>query len=151
LASGLAKNRILVVSDEADTRIFLTNLLLAVNQEPIGAVDKDQGLALARERRPKVIILDMMMAGRDGIRMYRHLKTDPDLRPIPVIMLSAIDPETFFLYEKYQPHGTAAGVPQPEGYLQKPPEADELLRLVGELVCMQVCREHPLPMRPDTP
>lgn len=141
MAAASTKNRILVVSDEADTRIFLTNLLLAVNQEPIGAQSKDQGLALARQRRPRVIILDMMMAGREGIRMYRHLKSDPDLRPIPVIMLSAIDRDTFFLYEKYQPPGATTGVCQPEGYLQKPPEADELLRLVGQLTCSQVCRQ----------
>jgi CheY-like chemotaxis protein len=125
----------LIVSDEPDTRMFLTNLLLAVNQEPIGADSRDQGLALARDRHPRVIILDMMMADRDGIRMYRLLKTDPALRRIPVIMLSAIEKATLFVCEKYQPTGTDGGVPEPEGYMKKPPEADELLAHLNRLLC----------------
>jgi CheY-like chemotaxis protein len=135
MASAALKNRILIVSDEADTRMFLTNLLLAVNQEPIGAASRDQGLALARDRRTRAIILDVMMADREGIRMYRYLKADPDLCRIPVIMLSAIDRETLFICEKYQPAGASAGVPEPEGYIKKPPEADELLDHLNRLLC----------------
>jgi len=106
-----SKNQILVVSDEADTRMFLTNLLLAVKLHPIGAGSRDEGLTLARKKRPRAIILDVMMADRDGIRLFRGLRTDPLLREIPVIMLSAIDKATLFGCEKYQPREVPPALP----------------------------------------
>ena len=45
--------------------------------------------------RPSVIILNMMMPGESGIRLYQQLKQDETLRQIPVIMLSTLDKDTF--------------------------------------------------------
>jgi hypothetical protein len=52
---------------------------------------------------------------------------------IPVIMLSAIDRKTFFLYKKFKSTPSGAGVPEPEAYLEKPPEAEELIGIVQML------------------
>ena len=134
MGPAVMKNIILVVADESDTRIFLSNLLSSVGFQPVSAINMPEGLETAKTRRPALIILDVMMAGKEGIRMYHHLKNDDTLKNIPVIMLSAIDRETFFLYEKFQSTRGGSGVPEPDAYLEKPPEAEDLLYLVQRLI-----------------
>lgn len=54
-----------------------------------GAVDPEQGIRLARELRPDVILLDIEMDGMDGFEVLQSLKSDVDLQDIPVIFISA--------------------------------------------------------------
>lgn len=127
------QKKILVVDDELDTRIFLLNLLNAGGFLPFAAENKTEGYRLALTEKPSVIILNMTMAGKDGIRLYRKLKSDGNLRRIPVIMLSTLDRETFLKCR------TLYGVTQREAFegqdkfMEKPPEADDLIAMIREL------------------
>jgi len=91
----MAKKRVLVVDDELDMRTFVTTLLETSGYKPLSAEDGIKGLEMARKDKPALIILDIMMPKESGITMYRALKTDPDLKDIPVIMLSALAKKTF--------------------------------------------------------
>src|SRR6266571_2658885 len=55
----------------------------------VEARDGDEAVEAARRSRPDVILLDMMMPGRTGIEVLEELRRDPELRAIPVIMLTA--------------------------------------------------------------
>lgn len=123
-----------MIADESDTRVFLFNLLSSVGFEPVGVCNMSEGLKIAKSRMPALIILDVMMSDKKGILMYHYLKNDAILKTVPVIMLSAIDRETFFLYEKFHSPFNTKGVPEPDGYLEKPPEADDLIRMVHSLI-----------------
>jgi two-component system phosphate regulon response regulator PhoB len=130
----MSKRKILVVDDESDTRIFISTLLETGGYKPIVAIDGMEGLKKAREIRPALIILDVMMPREDGVEMYRRLKADETLRTIPVIMLSGIAKKTFFhsqnLLNLYESHI----VPEPEAYIEKPPEPEELLQWTRNLL-----------------
>ena len=128
--SEIERKKILIVDDELDMRIFLCNLLGNCGYEPIDAGDKDQGMQLAVSDKPALIILDVSMPKESGIQMYRELKEHEDLKNVPVIMLSTIDKKTFAIYQKFlnTPHGK--DFPEPGAYLEKPLEAEELIRLV---------------------
>lgn len=128
-----SEKTILIVAEESDTRIFLSNLLTAGGFSPVGTDSMAGGLEKARALNPDLIVLDVMMANREGIRTYHHLKHDPSLKSIPVIMLSAIDRDTFFLYERFGALSRGAALAEPDAYLEKPPEAEELIRLVRSL------------------
>lgn len=125
--------KILVVDDEPDTRIFLSNLLHSGGFNPITADNKSDGFQKAMKEKPAVIILNIMMPGEAGIMMYRNLKRDEHLKHIPVIMLSTIDKNTFLkchnIYGQYICEETAAR----DKYIEKPPEADDFLVAVREL------------------
>ncbi len=124
------KNKILIVDDEPDMRIFISNLLDSEGFSPITAKDKTEGFKKAIEENPTVIILDMMMPGESGIQMYRDLKREKTLKDVPVIMLSTIDRETFFKVNIIRgPHSGKVAM-GPDTYLEKPPEAEDLLNLV---------------------
>ena len=127
------QKKILVVDDELDTRIFLLNLLNASGFLPVAAENNREGYRIAAMEKPSVIILNMTMAGKGGIQLYRELKHEDDLKNIPVIMLSTLDKATFMkchiLY----------GVPLCEEFelidkfMEKPPEADDLIAMVQDL------------------
>jgi two-component system phosphate regulon response regulator PhoB len=81
--------RILVVEDEADIRQVLLYNLGQAGHEAIPAERGADGLALARERRPDLVLLDLMLPDVSGLDVCRQLKSDSALRSIPVIMVTA--------------------------------------------------------------
>ncbi len=95
LAPETQRLKILIIDDELDMRIFLCNLLGTCGYIPIDAANRKEGLQKAKEEKPALIILDMMMPKEGGIQMYRDLKQDRDLKEVPVIMLSTIDRRHF--------------------------------------------------------
>jgi CheY-like chemotaxis protein len=127
------KKKILVVEDEPDMQIFLSTLLSTGGFEPIVADCCATGLQKARKNTPALIIFDVMVGGKAGAQLYRTLKHDEILKKVPLIMLSTIDEKTFSFYQKTHTTEPDQGVPAPEVYLEKPPEAEELLQLVRRL------------------
>ena len=114
-------------------RIFLCNLLGNRGYQPIDTGDKAEGMQIAKRENPALIILDVMMPKEAGIQLYRELKEDEDLSRVPVIMVSTIDKKTFLMYQKFQRTPQGQKVPEPGAYLEKPVEAEELIRLVRTL------------------
>lgn len=80
---------ILVVEDEEDIAELVAFNLRRNEFEVELAADGIQGLAKAKELRPDLIVLDVMMPGLDGFRVFKELKKDNATRTIPVIMLTA--------------------------------------------------------------
>ena len=82
--------RILVVDDTADVRFFLVALLQDA-YEVEAAESGEEGLQVAMsDRRPEIILLDVMMPGMDGYEVMRRLARDPRTADIPVIFLTAL-------------------------------------------------------------
>jgi len=126
--------KILVVDDEQDIRVFMTTLLETSGFKPIAARDGQEGLEMARDQKPSLIIMDIMMPRESGIHMYREVRKDPLLKDIPVIMVSALSKKTFFHSQKVMDEYEGGRVPEPAAYIEKPPEADELLQAVRDLL-----------------
>jgi two-component system phosphate regulon response regulator PhoB len=126
----MAKKRVLVVDDELDMRIFVTTLLETSGYKPFSAEDGIQGLEMARKDKPSLIILDIMMPRESGITMYRELKSDPTLKDIPVIMVSALAKKTFLHSQSVLDAYKGEEIPEPAAYIEKPPEPDELLEAI---------------------
>jgi len=122
--------KVLVVDDELDMRTFVTTLLETNGFKALAAQDGIQGLEMARKSKPSLVILDVMMPRESGIAMYRDLKGDPDLKDIPVIMLSALSKKTFFHSQKVLDEYRGEKIPEPAAYIEKPPEPDELLEAI---------------------
>jgi adenylate cyclase len=80
---------ILVVDDNATNRDILTTRLEAHGYHPLEAADGEEALALARERLPDLILLDVMMPKIDGIEVCRQLKADASLPFMPIILVTA--------------------------------------------------------------
>lgn len=133
----MPRKRVLIVDDELDMRIFVSTLLETSGYKPILATNGEDGIQKVREHNPAAIILDVLMPKSGGIQMYREVKTDDELKNIPVIILSAIAKKTFYNSMRMLNSYRGQAVPDPEAYIEKPPETEELLRVVQQCIDSQ--------------
>ena len=127
--------KILVVDDERDMRIFVSAVVETVGFEPIAAENGVEALEKAGSNPPALVILDVMMPKiEDGIQTYQKFKSDQKLCRIPIIMLSAIAKKTFFHSIRMLSPRQGSQLPEPEAYMEKPPDAEELSRMITELL-----------------
>jgi len=126
--------KVLVVDDDVDVRKFVSKLIERAEYEAIEAKNGMEGMDKVREDKPDLIILDVLMPKQSGIRMYRELKTDEPFKDIPVIMLSAIAPKSFFRSQEVLAEFAGESVPEPEAYMEKPEEPEELIALMKKIL-----------------
>ena len=122
--------KVLVVDDELDMRTFIATLLETNGYKPLSASNGEEGLQMALKHKPSLVILDVLMPHESGIGMYRQLKSHPELKDIPVILCTAVAKKTFFHSQKVLDQYQGEHIPEPEGYIEKPPEPDELLEAI---------------------
>ena len=89
MSSQTPRGRVLVVDDEPDLIHILEFGLKAAGYQVDIAADGQEGLKKARETRPDIILLDLMLPKLDGYKVCRLLKFDERYRQIPIIILSA--------------------------------------------------------------
>jgi len=128
------KKKILVVDDEMDIRIFISTLLETNGFKPMVAKDGEEGLKMVQENKPDCVILDVMMPKESGLKLYREIKSNEATKHIPVIMCSAVSKKTFFHSHKELDRYHGASIPPPEAYIEKPPEAEELITCIQQVV-----------------
>lgn len=90
----MTRKRVLIVEDEADTRIAIREILERAGYEAAEAADGPEGLAKAENLCPHVILLDVRMPGLDGYEVCQGLKENPKTRTTPVIFLTAVQDDT---------------------------------------------------------
>ncbi len=83
--------KILVVDDDNYIRSFLQKRLSVLGYEIYVAENGEEGLKIAEQHRPHLIISDWMMPNMDGTEFCRRIKTHPDLKYVYFIMLTARD------------------------------------------------------------
>ena len=116
--------RVLLADDNADLREYARRLL-AEHYEVHVVADGQAALEAAHELRPQLIVSDVMMPRLDGFGLIRAVRADPQLRPIPIILLSAR------AGEEARIEGLDRGA---DDYLVKPFNARELLVRAGTLI-----------------
>lgn len=117
----MASAKILIVDDDPDLRQALRLRLRANHYETINAVDGYSAIAQAYKERPNLIILDLGLPAGDGFVVLERLQSDDKLSTIPVIVLSARDPQSS---EKRALQSGAAA------FFQKPADNTELLNVI---------------------
>lgn len=124
------KHRILVIEDQAQTRQLVRWTLEPEGLEVFDASDGERGLQIALRERPALIVLDVMLPrGPDGFEVCRRLKADPELRHIPVVLLTSLDRERE--REAGQQAGAAAHLAKPFVPLELAEVVVNLLEMLG--------------------
>lgn len=117
--------RLLVVDDEEDIRDLVELNFMMEGYEVLTAANGWEAEVKIRRERPDVVILDVMMPGRDGLTVLRSLRSDPTTHDIPVVLLTAKATNGEVL------DGWRAGA---AGYTTKPFDPGELVRYVAHLL-----------------
>jgi len=115
-------SRVLIIDDDTLVHDMLRRMFVKEGFEVYTATNGEEGLDRARDIRPNVIILDVLMPGMDGWSVLASLKGDNELSGIPVVMLSMVDDRT---------RGYALGVTE---YLTKPADKQQLLDILRRSV-----------------
>jgi twitching motility two-component system response regulator PilH len=126
--------KVLVVDDDVDIRKVVSKLVEKSGYITIEANNGVEGMGKVRKDKPDLIILDILMPKESGIRMYRELKSEEALKDIPVIVLSAIPKKSFFRSQKVLDEFAGQSVPEPEAYIEKPEEPEELIALMKKIL-----------------
>jgi DNA-binding response OmpR family regulator len=123
--------KILAVDDHTHI-VRLIQVNLGKENTVITAADGEEGLEKARQERPDLILLDVVMPKMDGFAMLRELKADPELQNIPVIMLTV----------KAQNSDIVRGLHEgAQYYLPKPFHPSELQALVRRVLAGEPVEE----------
>ena len=83
------KKRILVVEDQEDNRRILRDLLSGAGFDLIEAENGEEAVASAQASRPDLILMDIQLPLLDGYEATRRIKADPDLKSIPIIVVTS--------------------------------------------------------------
>ena len=85
----MANELILIIEDNEKNRKLIRDLLQAKGYQTIESESAEEGLKLAEERQPALILMDIQLAGMDGISALKQLKASTATRPIPVMAITA--------------------------------------------------------------
>ncbi len=111
-------SKVLLIDDDPAAHDIMRRFLSREGFSAIAAFSGEEGLKLAREHAPDVILLDVRMPNLDGWNVLSRIKSDPELASIPVIMVTIVDDQSL---------GCALGAVD---YLLKPVDYDRLLTLL---------------------
>ena len=84
-------NLVVLVDDDVAMHDLIKRTISKLNLTLLGATNSEKGMELIREVKPKLILLDVLMPGRDGWSLLKECKTDQELKDIPVIMISQLN------------------------------------------------------------
>ncbi len=91
---SFARPKVLCVDDDQLLLRLFRDTLVSHDFQALTATDGPSGIASAKQERPDLILLDVMMPGMDGFDVCRRMRADPDLKDIPIIIVTAmLDPK----------------------------------------------------------
>ncbi len=113
------QKKILVIDDDLNVRDYLVSLFEDNGYDVCVAGNVQQGLEAVKAKKPDLITLDIEMPGEWGPRFYHKLSQDPELKNIPVVVISGLA-------------GYEFAVVKAVASISKPFDRDELLKIVKE-------------------
>jgi CheY-like chemotaxis protein len=127
-----AGKTVLIVDDEPDIVNYLEMILQDHGYETLTAANGNEALELVKKEKPALVTLDISMPEASGTRFYKEVRTDPELKEIPVFIVTAVTglggDET--AYERFI--SSRRLVPPPEGFFHKPIDREEFIQAVKD-------------------
>lgn len=129
-AEESVRRTVLLIEDDRELREAIADALSARGFTVLAAGDGRDGLRMMRERRPDVVVLDLMMPGMDGWQFRIEQRLEPGIADTPVVALSAS-------------HAPAAAAIDADLFLQKPCTAEVIVDAIDEVIALRKRREEP--------
>jgi signal transduction histidine kinase/CheY-like chemotaxis protein len=113
---------VVLIDDDVAMHDLIRRTLSKIGLKLVGAVDSEKGMQIVREMKPKLLLLDVLMPGRDGWSILKECKSDPELKDMPVVMVSQLSQDVL---------SQSLGA---DDYLTKPINRDLFLETVSRLI-----------------
>jgi two-component system cell cycle response regulator DivK len=121
----MAEELILIVEDNEKSRRLLRDILRAKGYQTIESVTAEEGIQLAKESLPALVLMDIQLPGINGMEARLQLRADPKTRHIPVVAVTA----SAMLHDRSDIEN--AGF---DGFQSKPIDIKKILKLVRDLI-----------------
>jgi CheY-like chemotaxis protein len=118
--------KILVTDDEPDFVTFVATILEDNGATVLKAYDGEEALELARKEKPDLITLDLSMPGKSGVEIFDYMREDPDLKSIPICIITGKPELRKLIYERPDS--------PPDGYLDKPITEENLILNIRKII-----------------
>ena len=129
--NAIARKHVLVIDDEPDISSYVSSILEGSQYSVETANSAMEGERIIRDRRPDLILLDLMMPGRTGIQFFVRLKGDEETKDIPLIMVTGIKDK---LNIDWQEIVSKLRARVPDGFVEKPIEPVHLMKVVEDVL-----------------
>ena len=127
------REKILVVEDYPGDQKMISMALEKENYEVITAMDGKEGIAKARNEKPDLIIMDVMLPEEDGLDACKKLKADPRYAHIPIVIHTSIQDSPVILREIQK----VTNSPYADAYIDKPCDPEKLIAVVKKCLSKQ--------------
>ena len=114
---------VLIVEDNDKSLKLVRDVLQATGYQTVEAISAEEGLVIARERLPQLVLMDIQLPGMNGIEALRRLRAEPATRNIPVIAISAS------VMQQARREIVQAGF---DGFIEKPIDLKQFLGAVAK-------------------
>lgn len=128
---GEEGRKVLVVDDDKSLVELISANLEAAGFEVVKAYDGEEAVNKALSERPDLVVLDVIMPGKDGWEVLEELKSRPETREVPVVLLTVLSGREHII------KGWGKGA---DFYLPKPFDPEDLVEVVGRLLKAQQAR-----------
>ena len=118
----MVDTKVLIADDEAGIRLMVVRML-GEDYTVLEAADGEEAVELARLHKPSLVLMDILMPGKDGYSACHEIKTDPETKSIPVVMVSAIG---------HKLNAKLSAEVGADGYITKPFSVEKLLEAIAE-------------------
>lgn len=143
----MTKKKILIIDDDSDARAFYTSILDDLHLNFAEARDGEEGLEMLKAASPDLVLLDLMMPKKGGLRVFNEMKENPKYQDIPIVIVSGATKVTgvdmkHYVYERpYHDRKVAITKREietkPVEYLEKPVNPKELRTVVARVLKLQ--------------
>lgn len=119
-----------VIDDEEDVLTYVRVALEDHGYRVVATTEPTEALELLQRSGPDLICLDLLMPERSGISLYSALTRHPELKHVPVVILSglAVGDELPRILEQ------SGGLPRPARFIEKPADIEQFLTIVDEII-----------------
>jgi len=118
----MVDTKVLIADDEAGIRLMVVRML-GEDYTVLEAADGEEAVELARLHKPSLVLMDILMPGKDGYSACHEIKTDPETKSVPVVMVSAIG---------HKLNAKLSAEVGADGYITKPFSVEKLLEAIAK-------------------
>jgi len=125
---------ILIIDDETDIAEYIGAVLEDNGYQVVSARPVDPIIQHIRDKKPDLVVLDVMMPGRSGVSIYRELRSHPETTAIPVVLISGMATKKEIKEKGMATFFDESDIAMPEGFIEKPIRIPALLEMVEALL-----------------
>lgn len=131
--------KIMIIDDEPDIRVYLAAAAEDNGFLPLTLGAEETVIKIIADKKPDLVVLDIMMPMRSGISIYKEIRSSPSLQHIPIILISGMAGLSDFMEKGFRKFINDDQIPPPDAFIEKPIDINLLFKQIKMLLDNRSC------------